>query len=363
MNWIEDTENVFMSAPAEIDDSEEHWKQCTDHMNSFLDAAEHCALTGEMSTTSTPQEHSHREKSVLGYVGPACVARPVSRKEASDNPKAKAAQDKEWSRLIDRGVWSYNEIREWDDIARDARKKNETVHLGRIFGIMVEKGSELPEGDPNRKFKYRVVFQGNNVVTQNWEAALFQDLGSSPASMEASKAADAYGSFPGHDMEQADAEQAYVQAYLEGVDTWICLPDECIQLQSYRHLFFDKKGNRKHRKPCVRFIKALYGHPDAGSCWELHCDRRMKAFGFEPITDWPSCYFHKKLRLMLMVYVDDFKIAGPRANLKECWDLICKAVEMGRNEGPGLFLGCNHERFERTLSTGVQVRGLSYNME
>ena len=81
---------------------------------------------------------------------------------------------------------------------------------------MVEKGSELAEGDPNRKFKYRVVFQGNNVVTQNWEAALFQDLGSSPASMETSKAADAYGSMLGHDLQQADAEQAYVQAFLEG---------------------------------------------------------------------------------------------------------------------------------------------------
>ena len=64
--------------------------------------------------------------------------------------------------------------------------------------------------------KYRVVFQGNNVVTQNWETALFQDLGSSPASMEAGKAVDAYGCMMGHDIEQADAEQAYVQAYHEG---------------------------------------------------------------------------------------------------------------------------------------------------
>ena len=75
--------------------------------------------------------------------------------------------------------------------------------MGRLFGIMVLKGSELPESDPRRKYKHRVVFQGNNVVNQNWEAALFQDLGSSPASMEAGKAADAYGSLPGHDLEQA----------------------------------------------------------------------------------------------------------------------------------------------------------------
>ena len=58
-----------------------------------------------------------------------------------------------------------------------------------LFGIMVEKGSELAKGDARRKYKYRVVFQGNRVINQNWEAALFQDLGSSPATMEASKIA------------------------------------------------------------------------------------------------------------------------------------------------------------------------------
>eukprot|EP00972_Heterocapsa_arctica_P062250 9176967-Heterocapsa_arctica.AAC.1 len=37
---------------------------------------------------------------------------------------------------------------------------------------------ELPAGHPKRKFKGRVVFQGNRVTNQNWEAAIFQDLGS-----------------------------------------------------------------------------------------------------------------------------------------------------------------------------------------
>ena len=38
-----------------------------------------------------------------------------------------------------------------------------------IFGIMVEKGSELPEDDDRRKFKSRVVYQGNNVIDENWQ--------------------------------------------------------------------------------------------------------------------------------------------------------------------------------------------------
>eukprot|EP00972_Heterocapsa_arctica_P101389 14942994-Heterocapsa_arctica.AAC.1 len=56
--------------------------------------------------------------------------------------------------------------------------------------MCVEKNSELPAGHPKRKFKGRVVFQGNRVTNQNWEAAIFQDLGSCPATMEASRAAD-----------------------------------------------------------------------------------------------------------------------------------------------------------------------------
>ena len=61
------------------------------------------------------------------------------------------------------------------------------VHLDRIFEACYEKGSELPESDPRRKFKGRLVFQGNNVQDENSDHALFNELGSSPASMEASK--------------------------------------------------------------------------------------------------------------------------------------------------------------------------------
>ena len=71
-------------------------------------------------------------------------------------------------------------------------QKNKKVHVGKIFEICVEKGSELPEGDPLRKFKGRTVFQGNNVKDENNDTALFSELGSSPATMEAGKTLDAY---------------------------------------------------------------------------------------------------------------------------------------------------------------------------
>ena len=52
--------------------------------------------------------------------------------------------------------------------------------------------------DPLRKFKGRTVFQGNNVKDENNDTALFSELGSSPATMEAGKTLDAYGHMPGN---------------------------------------------------------------------------------------------------------------------------------------------------------------------
>ena len=158
----------------------------------------------------------------------ACVAKPIPKNEIKGNTRAEKAMNAEWDRLIDKKVWDYSKVRDWGEVASTARQNGTIVNLGRIFGIMVLKGSELPEDHPLQKYKYRVVFQGNNVVDQDWAAAIFQDLGSSPASMEAAKMTDAYSCLPGHALEQADAEQAYVQAKLEGHETWICLPGECI---------------------------------------------------------------------------------------------------------------------------------------
>ena len=83
----------------------------------------------------------------------ASVARLVSKDEIASNPKAKTALDKEWEILRNKGVWDEKRVRECRDIVAEARRNGQTVHLGRIFEACYEKGSELPESDPRRKFK------------------------------------------------------------------------------------------------------------------------------------------------------------------------------------------------------------------
>ena len=121
----------------------------------------------------------------------ACVARSVGKREIMSNPGAKKAMDAEWDKLRKRVVWDESGVREWAEVAAKAKNENKKVHVGRVFGICVEKNAELPANDPRRKFKGRVVFQGNNVKDENNEWAIFAELSSAPSTMHAGKAVDA----------------------------------------------------------------------------------------------------------------------------------------------------------------------------
>ena len=78
----------------------------------------------------------------------AVVARPVNKTEARGNAAAQAALAKEWDRLRAVGCWDESRVRAWDDVAADARKTGKKAHVGLVFEIWVEKGSELPKGTP-----------------------------------------------------------------------------------------------------------------------------------------------------------------------------------------------------------------------
>eukprot|EP00435_Cladocopium_sp_Y103_P012900 s3582_g3.t1 len=76
------------------------------------------------------------------------VARPVNRKEIRANPKAQEALDVEWNKLVKKTAWLYDTVAEWKTVSEKAKKSGKKVHVGKVFEICVEKGSELPEGSP-----------------------------------------------------------------------------------------------------------------------------------------------------------------------------------------------------------------------
>ena len=311
-----------------------------------------------MPCTSAPS-NIHRTKVPPGGLGGklfnAMVSRPVGRAEIESNPKAKEAMLKEWKGLRDQEVFDFSMVREYDDVVAEAKKNKKEVHMARVHGICVEKNYQLPEGNPGRKFKGRGVLLGNQVKNQHWEAAFFQDLGNSPASFEASRWADFFGCLPGHSVKLADAIQAYIQAKLKGPLCWVELPTDAWppEIQYW-----------KFRRPVVRLDKALYGHPDSGTMWEQHCDKKVQEIGFKPIgEEWPSMYFHGELKLLLVIYVDDLKLAGPSENLAKGWEMLRTVLRIEPETDLGLYLGCVLSQGETQLHNGKKVKTITYNME
>jgi hypothetical protein len=100
-------------------------------------------------------------------------------------------------------------------------------------------------------------------------------------------------------------------------------------------------------------VLALYGHPDSGGYWEAHCTKELVAAGFAPVPTWPSCFVHAQLALFLVVYVDDFKLAGPVSNLAAGWKLIRRNIKTDDPARLSKYLGCEHREFSAVLD----VRG------
>ena len=66
----------------------------------------------------------------MGY-RPALQDR-LAKKEITRQPKAKEAAVKEWKRLWEKDVWDATVVREWHDVAAEARKTCQCA-LGKAF--------------------------------------------------------------------------------------------------------------------------------------------------------------------------------------------------------------------------------------
>ena len=65
-----------------------------------------------------------------------------------------------------------------------------------MFEICVVKGTKLEDHDLRKTFKGRAVLDGSWVKYENYDVALFNEMGSLPSSMQAGKAVDASGLQP-----------------------------------------------------------------------------------------------------------------------------------------------------------------------
>ena len=70
-----------------------------------------------------------------------------------------------------------------------------------------------------------------------------------------------------------------------------------------------------------------------------------------------------QLRLQLSIYVDDFKMAGPKENMANGWALLREEIDMEDPATPTLYLGCEQSTQEITMPSGAKVMMMVYDME
>ena len=62
-----------------------------------------------------------------------------------------------------------------------------------------------------------------------------------------------------------------------------------------------------------------------------------------------------------MVYVDDFKLGGPKSALRPMWARLKKLIHMDEPALVGRCLGCEHHEYTAKLD-GKDVRSMDYDM-
>ena len=111
---------------------------------------------------ATPVVQNHRDKcSSFEFPFNMLVADPVTRAQRAKIPKAQAACDEEWAKLLRRETWDPHSVKEWKFVASRSRESGVKVHVANLFEICVVKGAELDDSNPQKKYKGRAVLDGS----------------------------------------------------------------------------------------------------------------------------------------------------------------------------------------------------------
>ena len=152
------------------------------------------------------------------------------------------------------GTWLESTVIEKQILVKNARNKDERIHLGDFLTLASIKHAELAK--QAHENKGRICFRGDGVKDEQGSAAVFQEISLSPTAIQAANANIAYDCIPGNISTQAVAIRACVQLLLKSKHkTWVRIPEDP------RPSHWHKKGYIA--RMCL-LVKALYGHPESG---------------------------------------------------------------------------------------------------
>ena len=264
------------------------------------------------------------------------------------SPPAIASVDKELANLREIPTWDEQNPREAAEIAAE----DPLAHFARVFPIIGIKHFEDLE---SRIFKGRIVLSGDKIKTATGSWAVFQELGTVPATMTACRIILSVCALIEDAMIlQSDCTAAYTQAEMTGPATYIRLPKA----------WWPRSWAGKFKDPVCRLLRALYGHPRSGDIWGDKLEAELLRLGFRRVDSWPSVFvLHshgEKINIVFVVYVDDLVMVG-------CKRLICiikelrKTINMDEPAALQKYLGCVHE-ITHTFNNGERLTKVVFNM-
>ena len=175
----------------------------------------------------------HRENNTFDYPDTveeitelmAMIARPAGRKELLSNPKAQASLDVEREKLMKKKAWDMASVREWEDVSREAKKKGKKAHVGEVFEICVETGSEfyLPM-TPCRSLREGRYFRETTRVMKIQIPRCSLSLGRALPRLKQERLLMLIVTLLEMSVSRPDGKQAYNQTTLKGAETWVRLP-------------------------------------------------------------------------------------------------------------------------------------------
>jgi hypothetical protein len=239
-------------------------------------------------------------------------------------------------------VWNEDLVQEW----KQASAEHPDAHVGSIFPLVGVKNFESM--DPNEhRWKGRVVLGGDRIKKANGQWAIFEDVGSTPASMQATRIAIALdAAVKMYQLLQSDCIRAYVQALLSGPKTFIRMPKA-----------WWPKSWHKFVDPVCPLDYALYGHPAAGDCWADRFAEVLLTLGFKKVEGWMAVFIHQGPNgdtVTFIVYVDDLvMLGGPR--MIKLIGAVREHIEMDEPAGLQKYLGVHHAKECVELGGHVQT--------
>ena len=102
-------------------------------------------------------------------------------------------------------------------------------------------------------------------------------------------------------------------------------------------------------------LLALYGHPDSGGIWGTYFEKQIGKKGWQSVLKeiWRSVFYHPEFDALLVVYVDDLKLAAPTRKIKAAWKSTSSMIDIDDPEPFNRYFGCEH-REERDIKLNIK---------